>query len=182
MEEYRRKKVYVDKIFQKKFLILFLTLTVMASTANILYLFLYLKKDLENNLYRSRIIISNVNEVIAGNVLLFNTAILMVMILFSILFYYMIKHRVQNFVNTLKDELRSRQESSVNPDQHTYDFPEDFSGTDRVLTDFFQFIDKRQHMEKQAGILLKNFINNPCHKTRKATLEKIREILNCGKV
>ncbi len=179
MEEYRRKKIYIDRVFQRKFLFLFLTLTVTASAANILFLFLYLKKDVEDNLYRSRIIISNVNEVIAGNVLLFNTAVLLLMIVFSIIFYFVIKQRVRSFVDTLKDALSRSRDGSINLDQNPHEFPEEFSEANSILTDFFQFIDRKLQMEKQAGQLLDSFVNNPCGETKKAALERIRGVLNC---
>ena len=75
MAEYRRKTFYIDRIFQRKFLVLFMLLCVLGTASNVSYLCTYLKDDAEANLYRARFVIANVNEIIAEHVVAFNAAV-----------------------------------------------------------------------------------------------------------
>lgn len=175
MAAYRRKKFYIDRIFQRKFVFLFLALSFLVSAGNVLYLLFYMKKQVEENLYRARIVISNVNEIIVDNVVAFNVVILAVIVLLAIVFYYLIRRRVKYFVLMLQKALFVRQGSDIVSKFET-DLPIEFQDLSEVLTDFFRATDDRLQAQRQAMNSLQEFMDHPDDDSRKKALEKIEKI------
>ncbi len=175
MAEYRRKKIFIDKIFQGKFLFLFLLLTVLTTLGNIIYLFMYLKDEVENNIYRSRFVISNVNEIIADNVISFNTGLLVMVVVLAGIFYFFVRRRITNYLKKLENALHARRHFESKKDL-VCALPAEFADINEVLTDFFDSIDNRIAQEKEAIVLLQHFVEAPDKKTKEAVLKKLKTL------
>ncbi len=176
MTDYRRKKFYIDSIFQKKFLFLFLFLSFLASVANIFYSSIFLKKEVESNLYRSRIVISNVNEIIVNNVAVFNIFMLIIMILLSFVFYYLVRRRVvKYFINELQKSLYMRKKCVIK-EKLNIELPEEFYELNKVLAEFFSFVDRRLKAENEIITMLEEFTNNPVERTKQKATEKLSSL------
>lgn len=148
MRNKRRRIFYVDRIFQKKLLMLFLGINLFVVAANIVFYFTYLKGEVERNLYRSHIEISNINEVIAGDVVQFNILLAVVSFILVVVFYSIKRLRLKSFFESIKEALDTRREKK---ERETFSprFPEKFQEIDRVLGEFFQHTDKQAEEESQ---------------------------------
>ena len=175
MADYRRKIFFIDKLFQSKFIILFLALSLLATIGNILFLFLFLKKEVEDNLFRHRIVISNVNEIIVNNVTAFNVVLLIVTTLFAIVFYYLIRRRVRHFISGLEKVLHMKKSGAV-PERIPPDLPSEFHELNDVLADFFTTVDMRLEAQKNAVTVLKRFVSSPDEGTRQEVVEKLDNV------
>lgn len=138
----RRRIFYIDKIFQKKLMLLLLGLNLGIVIANILFYGTYLKAEVERNLYRSHIELSNINEIMAGDVLKFNLLLAVVSICLVVLFYTVVRLRLKRFFHIIKQALEARR-AGAETEPETLKFPEKFYEIDRVLQDFFQYTDSR---------------------------------------
>ncbi|MEI6126323.1 MAG: hypothetical protein WCQ99_07175 [Pseudomonadota bacterium] len=161
MQDYRRRKLYVDKIFQSKFLILFLTLCIAGAACNIAYLLFFLKEKVEENLYRSRIVISNVNDLIAGNVLVFNIFVLAGTTLLAVIFYLFVRSRVKLFLTRLEKTLLCYQQQDGPPRHLDIALPEEFHDVHDELEIFFRSVEARLQAEEEAVRSIKKFIDQP---------------------
>ena len=172
MAEYRRKKFYIDKIFQSKFLFLFLLLCFFGSAANVIYLSVSLKKAVESNLYRHRIVITNVNEIIANHVVSFNAVLLAVIALLAIVFYFLVRKRIKYFLDRLDSSLSVRKESSPF-NSLDCDLPEEFEDINDLFSDFFKAVDRRLEADREVIASLKKFVDSPDDKAKQEVMERL---------
>ena len=138
MNKKRRKIYFIDKIFQKKLLILFLGINIFVIAANIAFYLLYLRNEVEDNMFKSHITIDNISEVIAGNVLVFNIILGLASLVLIIIFYTIIRKNLKGFFNKISNILYSRQEKTgIAP--YKCDVKEEFYEIDKTMK---RFIDK----------------------------------------
>lgn len=138
----RRRIFYIDRIFQKKLLILFLGLNVAVVIANIVFYLVHLKGAVEDNLYRSHIVLSNINELIAGDVIYFNILLAVISLILVVMFYSFTRVRLKTFFDKVKRMLLSRWERGEG-EPHTADIPREFQEIDTVLGEFIAHTDKK---------------------------------------
>lgn len=137
----RRRIFYIDRIFQKKLLILFLGLNVAVVIANIAFYLIHLKGAVEDNLYRSHIVLSNINELIAGDVVFFNIMLAVISLILVVVFYSFTRVRLKMFFDKIKRMLLSRREQREG-EPYTAEIPREFQEIDTVLGEFIAFTDK----------------------------------------
>jgi Flp pilus assembly pilin Flp len=153
----RRRIFYIDKIFQKKLMVLFLGLNVVIVAANIIYYFSYLKGSVEDNLYRSHIVLSNVSEVMAGEIIRFNILLAVVSFALVLVLYTVTRLRLKSFFGKIKKALESRQ-ARIKKESYSFDIPEEFQEIDRVLDSFFEKTDQELAEENKQVTALKAHI------------------------
>lgn len=175
MAEYRRKQFYIDRIFQNKFLFLFLFLCFVGTVGNLLYLFLFLKREVEDSMYRSRIIIENVNEIMINSVVYFNAGLTIAITLLTIVFYLIIRQRVKRFLKGLGNAVNAGREPALF-ERHDVELPQEFQDINGVLDEFFSRVDKRNQLENKAIDLLQKFVESPDASNRKEALASLTEI------
>jgi len=144
----RRRIFYIDKIFQKKLLMLFLGLNLLIVGANILYYFVHLKGAVEDNLFRSHIVLDNISQVLAGDVIRFNILLAVSAVVLVLLFYTLTRVRLQLFFNRTRDALTARRERTSH-EAGTIKIQEEFQEIDQVLNRFFHRIDTQLEQENQ---------------------------------
>lgn len=154
----RRRIFYIDKIFQKKLMILFLGLNLLIVAANIVYYFTYLKGAVEDNMFRSHIVISNVTELMAGEIFRFNILLAVISIALVLILYSLTRLRLKGFFDRVKKLLASRQ-AGVEHTPEKVEIHEEFQEVDQVLGKFFQQTDQRLAEEKTRIEKLKERIN-----------------------
>lgn len=137
----RRRIFYIDRIFQKKLLVLFLGLNVAVVIANIAFYLVHLKGAVEDNLYRSHIVLSNINELIAGDVIDFNIMLAVISLILVVVFYSFTRVRLKTFFDKIKRMLLSRRERGEG-EPYTAEIPREFQEIDTVLGEFIAFTDK----------------------------------------
>jgi hypothetical protein len=146
----RRRIFYVDKIFQKKLLVLFLGINAVIVVSNIVYYMTYLKSAVEKNLYRSHIEISNINEIMAGEVLRFNIVLAVVSLVLVLVFYSLarlkLKFFFQRVIKIVSACRKRRRDESLR-----ISLPEEFQEIHRVLGEFIQ-VTTRQLQEEDERI------------------------------
>jgi len=140
----RRRIFYIDRIFQKKLLILFLSLNVLIVLSNVIYYLTYLKGEVEDNLFRSHIVLSNINEIIVGNVIYFNIALVSVSLILAILFYTYARLKLRTFFNRVWKLIIMRQKEHR---LRSVQIPEEFQEIDQVLGKFMNKIDQELNDE-----------------------------------
>jgi len=140
----RRRIFYIDRIFQKKLLILFLSLNVLIVLSNVIYYLTYLKGEVEDNLFRSHIVLSNINEIIVGNVIYFNIALVSVSLILAILFYTYARLKLRTFFNRVWKLIIMRQKEHR---LRSVQIPEEFQEIDQVLGKFMNKIDRELNDE-----------------------------------
>lgn len=150
MRNKRRRIFYIDRIFQKKLLFIFLGLNAAVVAANILYYLVYLKGAVEDNLYRSHIVLSNINELIAGEVVYFNILLAVISFILVVVFYSYTRFRLKFFFDKVKRMLLSRREGRAG-EAYTAEIPREFHEIDRVLGEFIARTDQ-ELAEEQTRI------------------------------
>jgi len=168
MATYRRKQYYIDKIFQNRFLMLFLFLGLLGVIANYLFMHLFLKADIEKYIYKSHINIDNVNQSIAGNLLDFNLMLILVIMVFAIIFYSVIRVRIQKFFEKVYYALFIRLGHSELND-FDYHLPKMFQDIDKALENLLQKVDKKIEEENNYIRKVQEYLENPV----KENLEKL---------
>ncbi|MCP5107058.1 MAG: hypothetical protein GY950_26975 [bacterium] len=157
MRSKRRRIFYIDRIFQKKLLVLFLGLNVVVVIANIAFYLIYLKGAVEENLYRSHIVLSNINQLIAGDVVYFNILLAVVSLVLVVVFYSFTRLRLKSFFDKTKRMLLTRQERREE-EPYTAEIPREFYEIDTVLGDFIDFTDKELAEENKRIDSLKELL------------------------
>lgn len=153
----RRRIFYVDRIFQKRLLLLFLGLNAALVTANIIYYITHLKGLVEDNMFRSHISISNISQLLAGEVLSFNLMLAGVSLLMVLVFYSLVRVNMNSFFNRVQSALDLRQQpGSVEPE--ALEIPEAFHKIDRVMGEFFRRVDDESREDRQRLQQLKQFM------------------------
>lgn len=153
----RRRIFYIDKIFQKKLMILFLGVNILIVAANIVYYLTHLKDRLEENMFRSHISISNLNELLAEDVLYFNLLLAVVCGVLVLVFYSVVRLRLNAFFGKLKHILGARQKRTGEP--VPVEISREFFEIDSVMGDFIQKVDKNRSDEDQQLNAIKTNIN-----------------------
>ncbi len=175
MTELRRKVYYIDRVFQRKFLILFLLLCFLGTAINILYMSTYLNKNVEMNLYRARYVISNVNAVIAEHVVIFNAVITAVMVVLAVCFYLLVRRRVQQAATRMKQALEVRTLRSLCTAAIPA-MPEEFAELESALASFFAVVDEKLRNQRSALAAVHRFVDAPDNKTKHEALERLRQL------
>jgi hypothetical protein len=157
MRDKRRHIFYVDKIFQKKLLILFLGINFVVALLNTAYYLTYLQGEVGKNLFRSHIVLSNMNEIIAKDVVLFNLILAAISLLLVIFFYVMARLKLKSFFQQVRGILTACQDRRKDIDFKTQ-IPEKFQEIDRVLGEFIQTADRQladgdRQIDKLKGLL-----------------------------
>lgn len=164
----RRRIFYIDKVFQKKLLLLFLGINGIIVIANIVFYLTYLKGKLEGNMFRSHISISNLNEILAGDVIYFNILLAVISLFLVLIFYTLVRLRLDSFCKKIKQAIFSRQEQAedAQKEQEPLQIPEAFYEIDRVMGQFFQYTDRKLEDEEKRIASLKELIKraaSPAH-------------------
>jgi hypothetical protein len=160
MATYRRRQYYIDKIFQNRFLMLFLFLGLLGVIANYLFMHFYLKADIEKYIYKSHINIDNVNQSIAGNLLDFNLLLILIIMLFALIFYSIIRIRIQRFFEKVYYALFIRLGHSELND-FNYHLPKMFQDIDNVLERLLKKVDEKIKEENSYIDNVKLYLENP---------------------
>ncbi|MCP5052398.1 MAG: hypothetical protein GY940_34845 [bacterium] len=142
MKNKRRRIFYIDHIFQKKLLLLFLGINLVMVAANIIYYMIHLKGALEDNLFRSHIVISNVSEVLAGEVLAFNILLAVISLVLVLILYTFTRLKLKSFFDKIKKALTSRQTQRVG-EAYKFRIPEEFQEIHQVLGTFIERADEK---------------------------------------
>jgi hypothetical protein len=153
----RRRIFYIDKVFQKKLLFIFLGLNAAVVIANILFYFIHLKGEVERNLYRSHIVLSNINELIAGDVIYFNIFLAAVSFVLVVVFYSFTRLRLKSFFAKVRRMVFTRQERREE-EPYTSEIPREFYEIDTVLGEFIRHIDGHLADEQKRIDSLKELI------------------------
>jgi len=143
MKNKRRHIFYIDKIFQKKLMLLFLGINIAVAAANVLYYFIHLKGAVEENMFRSHIVIDNVGDAVAGDVLRFNLLLAAACLVLVLLFYSMTRFKLKTFFDKIKRTLISRQCKTETHPTH-FKIAREFQDIHRVLGDFIQLVDSQR--------------------------------------
>lgn len=159
MTEYRRKKYYIDKIFQNRFLSLFLTLAFFSLIANICFMHFYLKKDVESYIYKSHIKIQNVNESIINNLTNFNIMLIVIVLIVALIFYSLIRLKINHFFKKVYYALFIRLGNSEFVDFQEH-LPKIFQDIDTTLAKLFKNVDTKIENEKKFINTLNEYIEN----------------------
>jgi uncharacterized paraquat-inducible protein A len=147
MRNKRRRIFYIDRVFQKKLMLLFLGLNLAVVAANIAYYFIHLKGAVEENMFRSHIVISNVTDVMAGNVIRFNLLLAVVCLLLVLVFYTFTRVKLKAFFDKIQKALYSRQESTQE-EPYRFKIAQEFQDIDQVLGDFLNKVDSTLDQEE----------------------------------
>ncbi len=142
MRNKRRRIFYIDKVFQKRLLVLFLGLNLAIVAANIIYYLTHLKGVVEDNLFRSHITISNVAEVLAGDVIRFNLLLAVISFVLVLLFYSLTRVKLKTFFDRLKKALYTRQDKTVE-EPYAFKVHEEFQEIDQVMGEFLELTDTK---------------------------------------
>ena len=164
MRDKRRKRIYVDRVFQKRMLLLYLGLNLLIVIANLMYYSRHLRALLEANLYRSHLEISNLTEVISGTVIQFNVLLAALTLVLATLFYVFIRRRTRLFFNRLTEALHTRM-NGTSREWPQLDLPREFQEFDVILKEFFLAVDDRSRSDLRRISSLRdayqNFIESP---------------------
>ena len=172
MAEYRRKTFYIDRIFQRKFLVLFMLLCVLGTAANVGYLCTYLKDDAEANLYRARFVIANVNEIIAEHVVVFNAAVMALTAALAAFFYLLVRRRVQQVAAGIGTALEARTLHGAGTPAEPV-IPTEFEDLHGALAGFFATLDKQLQKQRSALAAVQQFVAAPDDQTRHTALVRL---------
>ncbi len=147
MRNKRRRIFYIDRVFQKRLLMLFLGLNLIVVAANIVFYFTYLKGAVEANLFRSHISIGNVNEVIAGGIVDFNILLAILCFVLVILFYVFTRWKLRSFLEKVKQVLSAcRSPRELVPGERL--LPRHFQEIDHVMEDFTRHVTQKSSEEE----------------------------------
>ena len=151
MKATRRRNFFVDRIFQRKILILFLGINLIILIANILFYQIYLKESLELGLADSNIVITNISELVFDMIFVFNIAITIVILVMMIAFYIYVHMRLNVFFEQVVVKLdRFGQHSSEIPEADD-NIPEEFEGFNELLSSFFRRV--RDELSNESKIV-----------------------------
>ncbi|MCP4217817.1 MAG: hypothetical protein GY765_24460 [bacterium] len=153
----RRHIFYIDRLFQKKLMVLFLGLNFVIVVANILYYFIHLKGAVEDNLFRSHIVIDNISQVIADDVLWFNVVVAGGTLILTMIFYFASRMRLRAFFYGTKKALSLRMGKGTKEDQPPVILKE-FQEIDQVLENFFRCCDTQLEKQEKRTFTLKEQI------------------------
>lgn len=153
----RRRIFYVDRIFQKRLLALFLGLNAALVIANIVYYFTHLEGVVEENMYRSHISISNISELLAGDILFFNVLLAGASLLLVLAFYSMVRLNMNSFFTRVQAALDVRQRPEP-AGPSALEIPESFHKIDRVMGEFFLHVDNGFQKDRERLQELKKLL------------------------
>jgi hypothetical protein len=164
MRDKRRRRIYVDRVFQKRMILLYLGLNLLIVIANLIYYSRNLRALLEANLYRSHIEISNLTEVISENVIRFNLMLAALSLILAIVFYAFIRQRTRLFFSRLTEAMHTRM-SRTSGEWPEVNLSREFQEFDVILKEFFLDVDNRSRSDlrriSSLRVAYQNLIESP---------------------
>jgi Flp pilus assembly pilin Flp len=106
----------------------------------------HLQGKLEDNMFRSHIAISNLNEILAGEVIRFNILLVVISLLLVIIFYTIVRLRLKSFFGKIKKAVYTLQERTK-AEPSGLKIPGEFYEIDRVMGEFIQYTYKKLEEE-----------------------------------
>ena len=158
MSQVKRKILFIDRVFQKNMILLFLAINIVMVVSNLVYYWLTMKEVGPVDLKESGIVISNISEIIFNSILSFNVILAFILCVLIIIFYYYVHKKLNNFFSSIIEALKEREFSS----EARADFlvNSEFQDIDDVLHQFFKQTDE----ELRAG---DNLIQSMTEKMKK---------------
>lgn len=153
----RRKIFYIDKVFQKRVLALFLGLSFLVVISNLVYYFIHLRKEVQAFLYQSHIEASNIADVILRDVLIFNLILTGVAVCLAILALIFVDVKTKHFFKRIHKEILCRM-GRIPEEKGPVLVQEEFQEIDSVTKDFFQKIDIRMENEQREISQIKEIL------------------------
>lgn len=154
----RRRLLNVDRIFQRRLLLIFFGWNLVVVLAYFVFYIVHLKSLFEENIYRAHIQVTNLTEIFAGEFFQFSLILAGVAVALLLIFYLSFKRRNKAFFYGVKRALQSRTGASA---EKNFPAPtaEEFADFNSVLQDFFRGVDENIEEERKRISQLKNSIN-----------------------
>lgn len=132
----RRRQYYIDRLFQRRFIILFLMMTLLITLGNALFYLGYLEPMLSGLMYRSHIPLENPASLLMERLVVVTLGILTGIVLLSTAFYSVMRIRLQVFLAWLNHAVADAIRGEAN---RSWVCPgEEFQDLSTTLTAFFQ--------------------------------------------
>ncbi len=159
----RRRQYYVDRLFQRRFMMVFLLVAALIAVGNLLYYFQVLKPAMEELMFRSHIPVENPADVVFQHVTGFSIAMVVSVFGLVVGLYTVMRIRLQRFMNWLLASIqqvgRKRSPMSSCPG-------EEFQDLLPVLDRFFEHVSDQQagralYVSAFARLLEKDGVSDP---------------------
>ncbi len=145
MTQIKRKILYIDHLFQKNMILLFIAINMVMVLSNLMYYWLTMNESAPADLKNTGIVIANFSEILFDNILSFNLVLAVILCVLIILFYFHVHRKLNLFFTSITDALRVRKSSSRA--RAEFLVSSEFQGIDEVLHQFFKQTDE----ELRAG-------------------------------
>ncbi len=174
MAKNRRRIYYIDKLFQRRFIILFLIVAILITVGNSLFYFGYLRPAVESAMYRSHISIHNPSELVFQYAIRFTVIMTVAILVITLIFYSVLRMRLEQFLRFLTERMERLLRGIGRNDTIEQDPGEEFQGLAPVLLEFMHLVDRRFERNKKLSQALKAYCANP----DRARKSRLIEILN----
>ncbi|NOZ13652.1 MAG: hypothetical protein GXO69_08420 [Acidobacteria bacterium] len=175
MAKNRRQIYFVDRLFQRRFILLFVIVAVLITAGNTLFYFLDLRPAVESAMYRSHITIHNPGEIVFQHAMRFSIVISISIIVIVIIFYSIMRYRLERFLRYLTLRMENlihgigRNETII---RHP---GEEFQGLAPVLLEFMYVVDRNFERKQKIAAALRNYCQKPDPGSREYIVSLLKE-------
>ncbi len=106
MSQNRRKRYYIDRLFQRRFLWLFLMLVVIITICNLMFYFGLLRPAVDNAMFRSHIRVDNPVNIVTGLLSRFIPVIVLLVTVLTVGMYSIFRLQLERFLGWLTSHLQ----------------------------------------------------------------------------
>jgi len=174
MSRNRRHIYYIDRLFQRRFIVLFLIVAVLITVGNSLFYFGYLRPAVEAAMYKSHISIHNPSELVYQHAMHFALIMTVTIFVIVVAFYSILRIRLENFFRSLIKRMENLlggigRDDTIHQDPGIF-----FQDLAPVLLEFMHVVDMSFGRKQKITQALRDYCDNP-EDARRAYLLSVLE-------
>ncbi len=161
MTKNRRHIYYIDRLFQRRFIVLFLVVAVLITVGNSLFYFGYLRPAVETAMYKSHISIHNPSELVYQHAMRFALIMTTIIVVIVVAFYSILRIRLERFFRSLIKRMENLLGGIGRDDTIHQDPGKEFQDLAPVLLEFMHVVDMSFGRKQKITQALQDYCDNP---------------------
>lgn len=174
MAKNRRRIYFVDRLFQRRFIVLFLIVALLITVGNTVFYFGYLRPTVEDAMYHSHITIDNPSELVFQHAIRFTLIMAISIMLVVVVFYSILRIRLERFFLYLTERMENLMRGLGREETIHRNPGEEFQDFAPALLEFMHVVDLSYSRKQNILQALKMYCSNPDDVQKAKLLDELR--------
>ncbi|NOY23792.1 MAG: hypothetical protein GXO70_09835 [Acidobacteria bacterium] len=173
MSKNRRRQYYIDRLFQRRFLWLFLMLVVIITICNLMFYFGLLRPAVDDAMFRSHIQVDNPVNIVTGLLSRFIPVIVLLVTVLTVGLYSIFRVRLERFLGWLTNHLQLTMEGGQSNTGRKYVPIAQFQDLEPTLLWFLYHVHEQEVSSQEISQKIRAFSTLQSNANRKALLKAL---------